>query len=65
MPLPPAPGAAPAQPVGLSEHEKLDAARLDALYQAMCVKPFIAPIASKEKWLASVDAAILAAKEAP
>ena len=32
--------------------------RLEYLYQIACVKPFIAPIATKEKWLASIDAAI-------
>lgn len=33
-------------------------ARLEYLYQLACVKPFIAPITTKEKWLASIDAAV-------
>jgi hypothetical protein len=37
-----------------------DRARLDCLYQTMCVRPFIAPIASKERWIASIDAAVAA-----
>lgn len=41
-----------------------DAARLEYIYQIAMCKPFIAPIATKEKWIASIDAAILAAKGA-
>lgn len=43
--------AALAQPVAVD-------ARLEYLYQIACVKPFIAPITTKEKWIASIDAAI-------
>lgn len=34
--------------------------RLEFLYQLACIKPFIAPITTKDKWLASIDAAIAA-----
>ena len=34
---------------------QLDAARLDHVYKLSCVYPFIAPIATKEAWLATVD----------
>jgi hypothetical protein len=35
-----------------------DAERLDYVYQISMVDPFIAPIATKEKWLASIDRGI-------
>lgn len=35
-----------------------DAARLDYIYHLTAVKPFIAPIVSKEKWIASIDTAL-------
>ena len=35
-----------------------DAARLDYVYHLAMVEPFIAPIASKEKWLESIDRGI-------
>ena len=40
--------------------DQLEAAngRLDCVYQLAMVTPFIAPIASKERWLESIDRAI-------
>lgn len=79
MPLPPAPGAAPAQPVGLSEQDKLDAARwcwmrehwflfgtAHSITTTLGFNLHRVNIAGDVETLdAAVDAAILAAKEAP
>jgi hypothetical protein len=40
---------------GVPSAQGEDSARLDALYYAMCIKPFIAAICTKEQWLKSID----------
>lgn len=47
---------------GVAAQGEQDAARLDHLFHLWCVRPFIAPITTKDKWIASIDTAILAAK---
>lgn len=44
-----------AAPVPVAVEDARDAARLDLLYKMAMVEPFISPIATKEKWLDSVD----------